>query len=157
MRYRSSPKATLAERLDHYSGSPTETGCVEWGGSIGSGGYGRLTFKGTVLLAHRAAYQYKHGPILDSSWVLHSCDNPRCVNTEHMRLGTPADNVSDRVNRNRGNVPCGSDSPHAKLCEDDVRLIRETSRSDTELALIYGVTRATIWAIKTRRSWKNLS
>ena len=74
------------------------TACWEWTGARNRGGYG---IKGRRL-AHRLAWSEANGrPVPDGMLVLHSCDNPPCVNPAHLRIGTVADNAADRVARNR--------------------------------------------------------
>lgn len=61
---------------------------------------------------------------LDGLVVRHKCDNPRCINPEHLELGTVQDNIDDRVKRGRGNNPAGADSHRAKLTAEEVAQIR---------------------------------
>jgi len=68
-------------------------------------GYGVLKFRGMRLRAHRVAWQFWHGLVLDGAHVLHRCDNPACVNPDHLFLGSHQDNVRDRDRKRRGKVP----------------------------------------------------
>jgi hypothetical protein len=74
--------------------------CWLWQGTLFTRGYGKCNVNKKQCYAHRIAYAYANGkePELD---VLHSCDNPRCVNPKHLSQGTNQDNVADRVKRNR--------------------------------------------------------
>lgn len=155
-RLRVSPKMPVKERLALYSSAPTETGCIEWRGSSGKAGYGRIGVNGTLMLPHRLAYIEANGEIPEGMWVLHSCDNPKCINPEHLRVGTPSDNASDRLIRNRAWVPKGVESPHAKLTESQVIAIRKDGRRHKDIAKEHGVSRATIGDIKSGKSWKCL-
>lgn len=95
----------LSERFEKYIGAITETGCILWTGAINDDGYGVIgsgTRNGQMLLAHRAAYELKIGPIPEGVKVLHRCDNPPCINHEHFFLGTQADNMADMVSKRRG-------------------------------------------------------
>ena len=76
--------------------------CWLWTGAIQSAGYGRfVTDEGRHVLAHRFSYWLHHGEIDDNLFALHSCDTPRCVNPEHLRLGTAKDNMGDVIARGR--------------------------------------------------------
>jgi hypothetical protein len=114
---------------------------------------------GKPTLAHRIAYMVFHGGIPDGMSVLHRCDNPSCVNPEHLFLGTQVDNVSDMHNKGRARkrVLFGSDHGNSKLDEDKVRQIRASSASDSKIAQQYGVSRATVHAIRNWQTWKHVT
>lgn len=83
-----------------------DDGCIEAVGSTTEKGYklksiyiGGRSFN---LRQHRMAWELKHGPIPEGLMVLHHCDNPCCVNLEHLYLGSHEDNMRDRKSRNRG-------------------------------------------------------
>jgi hypothetical protein len=94
--------ATVAERLAARS-LETANGCIEWQGNRIYSGYGMVYDSALQrnVLAHRAAYREFVGPIPEGMHVLHSCDNPPCVNIDHLRLGTPQENMKDRSDRGR--------------------------------------------------------
>jgi hypothetical protein len=78
------------------------TRCHEWqGASNGNFGYGQLRASGISWIAHRAAWELFRGKIPEGKYVLHVCDNPRCVNVHHLFLGTQADNVHDMQSKGR--------------------------------------------------------
>ena len=73
---------------------------------------------------HRLSYILFKGPIPTGAQILHSCDNPPCVNPNHLRIGTPQDNVNDREKRGRSRHPVGIEHGRAKLTEKQVAEIR---------------------------------
>jgi hypothetical protein len=81
------------------------TGCVEWTGTKTVDGYGHFSLEGKVVIAHRLAFEWSNGPIPPGLVVRHRCDNPRCVNTDHLQTGTHADNGHDRHERGRAPKP----------------------------------------------------
>jgi len=81
-----------------------ETGCWEWRGYI-LGGYGISWHNGKTHKAHRASYEKYKGDIPDGLLVCHSCDNPRCINPDHLWLGTQSDNMKDAVSKGRVKIP----------------------------------------------------
>lgn len=80
--------------------------CIEWWGatSDSTGGYGYLYIHGKRVVASRFVWEECFGPIPDGLWVLHHCDNPPCVNPEHLFLGTNRDNMIDMRDKGRGKL-----------------------------------------------------
>lgn len=77
-------------------------GCWMWTGCLSSAGYGRINLRGSVVYAHRFSYALAHGvKPTRGVVVMHSCDEPRCVNPAHLRLGTLADNNRDKAQKGR--------------------------------------------------------
>ena len=75
--------------------------CWIWTASRRGKGYGLVRFRGRNAQAHRASYEMHNGPIPDGAVVRHKCDNPPCVNPDHLELGTVADNNRDMSERGR--------------------------------------------------------
>jgi hypothetical protein len=80
------------------------TECWHWCGARNAFGYGRMTYRGRLQVAHRLSWEYFNGPIPDGLYALHTCDNASCINPEHLWLGTYSDNLRDAwaKGRNKG-------------------------------------------------------
>jgi hypothetical protein len=91
---------TILEKLLANAKANPKTGCLEWQRGRRKG-YGVLRFEGQNHLAHRAAWAVANGPIPTGLCVLHKCDNPKCINPDHLFLGTIADNCHDRHAKGR--------------------------------------------------------
>jgi len=77
--------------------------CLTWQAKKNQKGYGLFSVRGIEFSAHRVAYRLAYGPIPDGLCVLHRCDNPSCVNSAHLFLGTNSENIADRMAKNRSN------------------------------------------------------
>lgn len=128
--------------------------CWLWMGFRVAAGYGRYYSEGKVWRAHRYAYEKLVGPIGDLC-VLHKCDNPPCCNPAHLFLGTPRDNARDRSDKGRSGKEkrSGEAATGSKLTWDDVRIIRQSSGSLSEIAAQFGVTKQNIAMIRKNKTW----
>lgn len=129
--------------------------CWEWTGAINKNGYGSFYLRGRIITASRAAWALFRGPI-GALFVLHRCDNPRCVNPAHLFLGTHADNMADKVSKGRQPVRRGAANHKTKLTEDAVRLIRKRLAEGAEkraLGLEFGVSDVAIHHIARGKNW----
>jgi hypothetical protein len=122
------------------------TGCWEWTASFARGGYGQF-FTSVKdgrewYRAHRFSYIAHKGDIPEGMVVMHECDNPRCVNPDHLRLGTQADNVADMDAKNRG---IWNRTVKMKM---DVEGIKNSPKGDRELATELGCSPGHIWKIR---------
>lgn len=126
--------------------------CWEWIASIQADGYGN--FKGK--LAHRVSWELANGEIIKGLCVCHKCDNPACVNPNHLFLGTQLDNMRDMVSKGRGHDHHGENNPKAKLTEKDVfqiHRLKNSGVSNREIANDFGVTSTTISYILAGKTW----
>jgi len=107
---------------------------------------------------NRYVYEQKYGSIPKGLVVMHICDNTRCINIDHLRLGTQQENLSDCRLKDRHIIGRkGEDSLKAKLTENDVRSILQSDDNYKDIAKYYGVCGATIWDILNHRTWKHIS
>ena len=91
----------LAQRLSDCVIPEPMSGCHLWIGNVNRKGYGRIRVDGKTHVAHRAAWIVAHGQVPSGSMVLHSCDNPACVNPHHLHLGDSFANMREMVERGR--------------------------------------------------------
>lgn len=108
--------------------------------------------------AHVLSWEIRYCPFPPGKWGLHTCDNPSCVNPEHVYPGTATDNTNDMIERDR--TMRGGKNTKAKLTESDVLDIRAVwdtgERNKSKIARQYDVTNALIGKIIRRELWKHL-
>lgn len=127
-----------------------EDECLIFTGFIAANGYGRVETKETGPVGvHRVVAERHYGP--SDLHVLHSCDNPTCVEPRHLRYGTIAENALDKKARER--APRGVSNPKSLLTEEAVREIRASTLPSNVLGAKYGVAGRTIRNVRTRRTW----
>lgn len=133
--------------------------CWEFIGPKFPNKYGRFTFRMKEYLAHRVSYFIHFGFIDDSKVVMHSCDNPSCVNPGHLTLGTISDNVQDMLQKGRNNPPQGSRCGMSKLSEEDVNYIfklREQGLTHKQIATYFPVRANQIGRILDGTRWSHM-
>lgn len=133
-----------------------ENGCWEWQASRSPGGYGQICRNNKTRPAHRVSYEAFVGKIPKGLVVRHACDNPRCINPEHLSVGTMKENMADRDSRGRRDVK-GEQIGTSKLTEREVLEIKRSDLSLTLLSEMYNVDKSNIWAIRSGKSWKHLN
>ena len=137
----------------------TDSGCWEWTKCKDPNGYGRIQHDGRAQVAHRIAWALWVGPIPKGMCVLHKCDNPTCINPDHLFLGTQLDNIADMNKKGRHGkaVHKSGSSPMSKLAWPDILSIRKMRREgmkQSEIALAFGVTTENISMIVLHKTWK---
>lgn len=136
----------------------TPTGCWECTSHrTQAGGYSIIVRDGKPIYLHRWMYLKYKGEIPEGLNVLHKCDNPKCINPDHLFLGTKPDIACTTTTKNRDNKASDDRVVATELTESQIREILNTRNvTFDELATKYNVTRPIIWAIKTGRRWKHL-
>lgn len=145
-------KSALSSRFFSYI-RPAPSGCIEWVGARQTGGYGTLKVGSKMVGAHRVSWFLKYG-VWPDLWVLHRCDNPACVNPEHLFLGTAADNNRDRDEKGRHRALRGDDAPWAKLTGlevSEIIALTETRMSLSEIGKLFGVGAAYVSSLRHGR------
>lgn len=132
-----------------------DSGCWEWLAHKDKDGYGILPRNGPSVRAHRFSIQYFNGVDPSGKVVCHSCDNPGCVNPDHLFLGMPIDNVGDMLSKQRDKM-IGSRNNKAKLDEHSALLIYESKVPYRRLAEMFHVSTSTIKRIKQKTLWRHI-
>jgi hypothetical protein len=153
--------ASVIARFHRYAKPGQPNACWEWQGCLDAHGYGQLSDKPnkTVLKAHRIAYFMAKGKIPKGRGICHDCDNPKCINPDHLYAGTQGDNFSDMLARGRHSPPphkYGKYHGQARLSEKQVLTIRKSLLSGAALARKFQMSQSTISAIRNRKIWKHL-
>jgi len=147
--------------------------CWIWTGSkTGSLGYGRFGFRNKYYLAHRLSWEFHFGEIPKGMQICHHCDNPLCVNPDHLFMGTQSDNIKDAVKKGRmknlfkkGHTgldfqrPCGENCHFSKLKLKDIIKIKELLKRGIrtmEIASKFGLSQRYIYDIKNGEAWKHI-
>lgn len=128
-----------------------ENGCWFWVGAVNSSGYANKYFNGRMETAHRISFQLHKGPIPDGLQVLHKCNTRRCVNPEHLFLGTQKENLLDMAKKGR-TTSC--------LTEEEVHEIKALRRSGKTLQAVgttFGITKQTVHNIMTGKTWGHIT
>lgn len=140
--------------------------CWEWSGAKKSpDGYGVIGWNGRQWNAHRASWTLRHGAIPGGMLVCHSCDNPPCVNWNHLWIGTSQDNYDDMISKGRWESknhyrPIGVLNSSAKIGPFEVRFARELYRRGRNMAHIsraIGMSEGHTLDIVKRRAWKHIA
>lgn len=142
------------------TGLPADA-CWPWQGALHTQGYGRCWDgeRGKVAYAHRLVYTLLVGPIPDGLDIMHTCDNPPCVNPAHLRVATHRENMLDKCAKGRANMPRGEAAGQAKLTEDQVRDIRRrvaAGETQRRVAAEYGISQPAVGYIVRRMTWSHV-
>ena len=160
-------RASITQRFGRYVYLLLSNGCWEWRGVRNKRGYGLIGKEGGrgagKIRAHRLSYQiFYRVNLTREECVCHRCDNPSCVNPDHLFVGSQLDNVLDMISKNRHSKPpvvCGEAHPMAKLIEQDVIKIRQLydrGLSSPKLAKLFFVSTTLILFIVNRKVWRHV-
>ena len=146
-----------------------KTGCWIWQGKSRSGTcglYGRIRVNGRNVAAHRFSWElHNRKSIPEKMFVLHTCDNPSCVNPNHLFLGTHQDNMDDKVAKNRqakgddfkNRKPAiGERNGLAKLTKEKAMNIFLDDRPQRTIAKEHGISQTAVFHIKSKRAWRHI-
>lgn len=133
---------------------PTTTKqCWNWYGHLNLNGYGTFLINGKQFYAHRVSYNTFIGVVPSKLWVCHRCDNPRCVNPNHLFLGTDLDNTNDAHEKRHIGVITSREKFGWIKSKSVVQAIRMAVGSQSSIARRFGVNQSTVSRIKNGVSW----
>ncbi len=148
------------KKVDAQGPSILDTACWLWTGCKNKAGYGSISLGGKGAgnrNVNRVSWELHFGIIPKGFFVCHKCDNPSCVNPEHLFLGTPKENMTDMIIKGRKRSALGSDASRSKLIEVQVLQIFNDERSYTEIAKEFNITHEQVGRIKRKKDWNHLT
>lgn len=149
---------SVKERFDSMYVRIPFGGCWIWVGALknkfGHGAFKVGPRKSKVEFAHRMSWQLVNGEIPDGMCVCHECDNPSCVNPDHLFIGTSADNTRDKVEK--GRHVFGSAVHNANIDESIAKQIKSAFLPTKVLAEMFGISRQSAADIVYGRTWKHV-
>lgn len=133
-----------------------DNNCIEWQRYKDADGYGKWRVNGEKRNVPRLVCELIYGSPKPNEQALHSCDNPPCINPDHLRWGTHRDNNDDKITRQR---LAGQNHPLAKYTDAQIRQLKSDIANGANPVLAYkslGLTRFQFHNIKAGRSWNHI-
>lgn len=153
--------ASLEERFWRFVDKKTDGECWNWTGNLVAG-YGRISLgarKDGAIGSHRFSWELHNKQSIPSGMVvMHSCDNPLCVNPNHLSVGTYKDNTQDMIAKGRKVTvaPLGTENGKALINEEVVKEIRASNLSHAELGRQFNVSPNCIRGVRIGRTWNHV-
>ena len=152
---------TVEQRFWKYVSPEPNSGCWLWDGAATQHGYGMLNMNGPRRYASHISLEMDGRPRPnDRAFACHHCDMPSCVNPSHLYWGDYRTNAADSMKRGRFVLPIwrrGEENNKTTLTADQVLEIRRSTTETTyELADRFGISQATAWNIRTRKTWRHI-
>lgn len=153
----------LRERFEEKFVRGASNECWEFMGARDGSGYGSIgDGRGGVIGTHRLSYETYRGPIPSGKLIMHTCDNPPCVNPSHLEIGTFRENAIDCASKNRFGPRFGTNNARAILSEKDIHFIRNKFKKRHKefgaraLARKFGTSPSAIHDVLKGRSWTHI-
>jgi hypothetical protein len=156
------PHGTPEERFWNFVEKKSESECWNWLGSLRAG-YGRISLgskKDGVVSSHRFSWElHNKKSIPDGMVVMHSCDNPKCVNPNHLNIGSHKDNTQDMIAKGRKVVvaPLGNENGKAIINAEIVKAIRQSNLSHAELGRQFNISSNCVRGVRTGRTGSHIT
>lgn len=155
------------QAVDKTPGHGPDGDCWQWTKSKTEHGYGQIGRPrcegGRVDYAHRVSYEIHYGVDLGRALktrnlVLHRCDNPSCVNPDHLFIGDFGENTQDMIRKGRkiNADQAGEANPAHKLTDEEVREIRSASGSYAAIGEAFGISASWAWKIRNNEAWTHI-
>lgn len=134
--------------------------CWDWEFGVTAGGYGQMAYKCKKYASHRLSWSYYNDKSIPKGCVImHTCDNPKCVNPSHLKLGTQKDNVADMMAKGRFKDynKKGSNNPQSVVNPDHVIDIYTSNGTHKAISEKYGYKLSTVANIRIGRGWTHIT